>query len=51
MSTEADPVGRRPPERTDWYARAPQEVARVLGVDPQIGLSAARRSRRATAGS
>ncbi|MER7462337.1 HAD-IC family P-type ATPase [Streptomyces sp. NPDC097981] len=42
MTAEPDPSAAQPPERTDWYARDPQEVARALGVDPDIGLPAAR---------
>lgn len=42
MAVEAGPTGPQPAERPDWYARSPEEVAHLLGVDPETGLSGAR---------
>ncbi|MCX5209090.1 HAD-IC family P-type ATPase [Kitasatospora sp. NBC_00240] len=39
MAVEAGPTGPQPAERPDWYARSPEEVARLLGVDPEAGLT------------
>ncbi|WP_380282972.1 cation-translocating P-type ATPase [Kitasatospora purpeofusca] len=40
MAEQAGPSGREVPEQ--WYARPPEEVAARLGVDPAVGLTAAR---------
>ncbi|MFE7192668.1 cation-translocating P-type ATPase [Kitasatospora sp. NPDC057541] len=40
MAEQAGPSGRGAPG--PWYARSPQEVADRLGVDPAVGLTAAR---------
>ncbi|MFF3601416.1 cation-translocating P-type ATPase [Kitasatospora indigofera] len=42
MAVEAGPTGPQPAERPDWYARSPEEVAHLLGVDPETGLTGAR---------
>ncbi|MFD6225323.1 cation-translocating P-type ATPase [Streptomyces sp. NPDC060232] len=43
MTVQAQSAGEQPPAPGDgWYARAPQEVAAAFGVDPAVGLGAAR---------
>ncbi|WP_329499962.1 HAD-IC family P-type ATPase [Kitasatospora herbaricolor] len=42
MAVEAGPTGPQQGERPDWYARSPEEVAHLLGVDPETGLTGAR---------
>ncbi|MEV6941431.1 HAD-IC family P-type ATPase [Streptomyces sp. NPDC051172] len=43
MTVEPDFVGRQPQVSPDgWYAHSPAEVVTALGVDPAVGLSAAR---------
>ncbi|MGW0949407.1 cation-translocating P-type ATPase [Streptomyces sp. NPDC002623] len=44
MTVQPDSVGvqRRASQGDDWYARSPAEVAAALGVDPAVGLTAAR---------
>jgi Ca2+-transporting ATPase len=42
MAVEADATGQPTTADRDWYARSPEEVAADLGVDPAIGLTAAR---------
>ncbi|MFE2129941.1 MULTISPECIES: cation-transporting P-type ATPase [Streptomyces] len=43
MTVRAESAGGRPPAPGDaWYTRTPQEVAAAFGVDPAVGLSAAR---------
>ncbi|OKI30720.1 HAD-IC family P-type ATPase [Streptomyces sp. CB03911] len=42
MAVEAGMTGPQPGERPDWYARSPEEVAQLLGVDPETGLTGAR---------
>jgi hypothetical protein len=42
MTVQQHPAGQRPPPPADWYARSPQDVASAFGVDPAVGLSAAR---------
>ncbi|MEU9118801.1 HAD-IC family P-type ATPase [Streptomyces sp. NPDC048506] len=41
MTTQPDQAGR-PGVPEPWYARTPEDVAEALGVDPAVGLSAAR---------
>lgn len=41
MAAQPNPVGRAPASGA-WYSRPPEDVAATLGVDPAIGLSAAR---------
>jgi P-type Ca2+ transporter type 2C len=42
MAAEVDTTGRREVAGRNWYSRTPAEVASDLGVDPAVGLSAAR---------
>ncbi|GAA3375613.1 cation-transporting P-type ATPase [Streptomyces sannanensis] len=42
MSAQPNPPGEQPPSPAGWYARSPQDVASAFGVDPAVGLSAAR---------
>ncbi|MEU6236566.1 HAD-IC family P-type ATPase [Kitasatospora sp. NPDC047058] len=42
MTVEPGPAGARSPEPEPWYARSPEDVARTLGVDPDVGLPAPR---------
>jgi Ca2+-transporting ATPase len=42
MTARAHAEDSRAAEAGDWYARSPDEVAAALGVDPAVGLSAAR---------
>jgi P-type Ca2+ transporter type 2C len=42
MTVRARAEDSRATEAGDWYARSPDEVANVLGVDPAVGLSTAR---------
>lgn len=43
MTVRSDSVGERPRASKDgWYTRAPEEVVAAFGVDPAVGLSAAR---------
>ncbi|MFJ4849820.1 cation-translocating P-type ATPase [Streptomyces sp. NPDC088733] len=42
MTEEPLPAPPGPDAPDDWYARAPEDVAALLGVDPAAGLSAAR---------
>src|ERR1700758_678538 len=42
MTVQADAMGRPGTTGRDWYSRSPEEVAEVLGVDPGVGLTAAR---------
>jgi magnesium-transporting ATPase (P-type) len=50
MTVRSNSVGE--PPRTsgdDWYTRAPEEVVAAFGVDPAVGLSAARAAELLTA--
>ncbi|MEV0411650.1 HAD-IC family P-type ATPase [Streptomyces sp. NPDC050448] len=50
MTVRSDSVGERPRAAGDgWYARSPGEVAAAFGVDPAVGLSAARAAELLTA--
>ncbi|GHE25598.1 ATPase [Kitasatospora indigofera] len=49
MAVEAGPTGPQPAERPDWYARSPEEVAHLLEVDPETGLTGARVAERMAA--
>ncbi|MEW2082839.1 HAD-IC family P-type ATPase [Streptomyces sp. NPDC005283] len=43
MTVRSDSVGGQPrPSGSGWYTRAPEEVVAAFGVDPAVGLSAAR---------
>ncbi|MGW6095970.1 cation-translocating P-type ATPase [Streptomyces sp. NPDC055157] len=43
MTVRSDSVGGQPRASKDgWYTRAPEEVVAAFGVDPAVGLSAAR---------
>src|ERR1700761_7960067 len=42
MTVHADVTGQPVTASQDWYSRAPAEVASDLGVDPALGLTAAR---------
>ncbi|MEV7580497.1 HAD-IC family P-type ATPase [Streptomyces erythrochromogenes] len=43
MTVRAESAGGRPPAAGDaWYTRTPEEVVAAFGVDPAVGLSAAR---------
>ncbi|WP_030759639.1 MULTISPECIES: cation-translocating P-type ATPase [unclassified Streptomyces] len=43
MTVRSDSVAQQPPPAGDaWYARSPEEVVAAFGVDPAVGLSAAR---------
>ncbi|MER6960471.1 HAD-IC family P-type ATPase [Streptomyces sp. NPDC000618] len=44
MTVQPDSVGaqQRASQGDDWYARSPAEVVAALGVDPAVGLTAAR---------
>ncbi|RSO09404.1 ATPase [Streptomyces sp. WAC 06783] len=42
MAVETGAQDHRAVEPERWYARSPEEVAAVFGVDPAVGLSAAR---------
>ncbi|MGW0558552.1 cation-translocating P-type ATPase [Streptomyces sp. NPDC002926] len=43
MTVRSDSVGGQPrPSGDGWYTRAPEEVVAAFGVDPAVGLSAAR---------
>ncbi|MGE5287747.1 MAG: cation-translocating P-type ATPase [Micromonosporaceae bacterium] len=42
MAEQTAAPGSRAPAEDDWYLRPPDEVAEALGVDPAVGLSAAR---------
>ncbi|MGW0574644.1 cation-translocating P-type ATPase [Streptomyces sp. NPDC002920] len=43
MTVRSNSVGEQPPSSGDgWYAHAPEEVVAAFGVDPAVGLSAAR---------
>ncbi|GGV14155.1 ATPase [Kitasatospora herbaricolor] len=49
MAVEAGPTGPQQGERPDWYARSPEDVAHLLGVDPETGLTGARVAERRAA--
>ncbi|MER5932351.1 HAD-IC family P-type ATPase [Streptomyces sp. NPDC002054] len=50
MTVRSNSVGEQPPSSGDgWYAHAPEEVAAAFGVDPAVGLSAARAAELLTA--
>lgn len=44
MTVQSDSAGTQPgaSKGDDWYARSPEEVVTALGVDPAVGLAAAR---------
>jgi Ca2+-transporting ATPase len=42
IAVHAGTTGQPAAADRDWYARSPEEVAADLGVDPQVGLTAAR---------
>jgi Ca2+-transporting ATPase len=42
MAVQADAMGRSAAPERNWYARAPEQVAADFGVDPAVGLPAAR---------
>jgi P-type Ca2+ transporter type 2C len=42
MAVRADAAGKRATAAPNWYARSTDEVATALGVDPAVGLTAAR---------
>lgn len=50
MTVRSDSVGEQPRAAGDgWYARSPEEVVAAFGVDPEVGLSAARAAELLTA--
>jgi len=42
MAVQTETAGRPPAAGQNWYARTPEEVAAAVGVDPAVGLPAAR---------
>ncbi|WP_371476841.1 cation-translocating P-type ATPase [Kitasatospora sp. NBC_00315] len=42
MTVEAGLTGPQPAERPEWYACSPEDVAHLLEVDPEVGLTDAR---------
>ncbi len=42
MAVQADTRGQPAAAGRNWYARSPEQVAADLGVDPEVGLTAAR---------
>ena len=42
MTVQADASGQPATAGRDWYSRSPDEVTAALGVDPAVGLTAAR---------
>jgi len=42
MAVQTETAGRPPAAGQNWYARTPDEVAAAVGVDPAVGLPAAR---------
>ena len=42
MTVEAGPAGPQSDGSPEWYACSPEEVAHLLGVDPETGLTGAR---------
>ncbi|MFF9055451.1 cation-translocating P-type ATPase [Streptomyces erythrochromogenes] len=50
MTVRAESAGGRPPAPGDaWYTRTPEQVVAAFGVDPAVGLSAARAAELLTA--
>ena len=50
MTVRSDSVGEQPRASEDgWYARAPEDVVAAFGVNPAVGLSAARAAELLTA--
>ncbi|GCE00767.1 cation-translocating P-type ATPase [Embleya hyalina] len=49
MTVRSNPLGEQPASGDGWYTRTPEEVAAEFGVDPAVGLSAARAAETLTA--